>query len=197
MVEKRIAAGEIMETFSLKDQDNVAWDSSSARGKRLLLSFHPLAWTPVCAEQMIEMEKNMQVLDELDTVPVGISVDPVPSKSAWAGELKLARLRLLSDFWPHGKMAKDLGLFREKDGFSERANVLVNEQGIVVFVKTYPIGQVPDLQEVLDFIRNLHHSDVKSDVRAEHCMVDLSGKSLCVGDSRNTGIQSTSDRHLD
>ena len=197
MVEKRIAAGEIMETFSLKDQDNVAWDSSSARGKRLLLSFHPLAWTPACAEQMIELEKNMQVLDELDTVPVGISVDPVPSKSAWAGDLKLARLRLLSDFWPHGKMAKDLGLFREKDGFSERANVLVNEQGIVVFVKTYPIGQVPDLQEVLDFIRGLHHSDVKSDIRTEHCMVDLSGKSLCVGDSRNTGIQSTSDRHLD
>lgn len=197
MVEKRIAAGEIMETFSLKDQDNVAWDSSSARGKRLLLSFHPLAWTPVCAEQMIEMEKNMQVLDELDTVPVGISVDPVPSKSAWAGDLKLARLRLLSDFWPHGKIAKDLGLFRENDGFSERANVLVNEQGIVVFVKTYPIGQVPDLQEVLDFIRGLHHSDVKSDIRTEHCMVDLSGKSLCVGDSRNTGIQSTSDRHLD
>ena len=197
MVEKRIAAGEIMERFSLKDQDNVAWDSSSARGKRLLLSFHPLAWTPACAEQMIELEKNMQVLDELDTVPVGISVDPVPSKSAWAGDLKLARLRLLSDFWPHGKMAKDLGLFREKDGFSERANVLVNEQGIVVFVKTYPIGQVPDLQEVLDFIRGLHHSDVKSDIRAEHCMVDLSGKSLCVGDSRNTGIQSTSDRHLD
>jgi len=197
MVEKRIAAGEIMERFSLKDQDNVAWDSSSARGKRLLLSFHPLAWTPACAEQMIELEKNMQVLDELDTVPVGISVDPVPSKSAWAGDLKLARLRLLSDFWPHGKMAKDLGLFREKDGFSERANVLVNEQGIVVFVKTYPIGQVPDLQEVLDFIRGLHHSDVKSDIRTEHCMVDLSGKSLCVGDSRNTGIQSTSDRHLD
>ena len=197
MVEKRIAAGEIMERFSLKDQDNLDWDSSSARGKRLLLSFHPLAWTPVCAEQMIEMEKNMQVLDELDTVPVGISVDPVPSKSAWAGDLKLARLRLLSDFWPHGKMAKDLGLFREKDGFSERANVLVNEQGIVVFVKTYPIGQVPDLQEVLDFIRGLHHSDVKSDIRTEHCMVDLSGKSLCVGDSRNTGIQSTSDRHLD
>ena len=197
MVEKRIAAGEIMERFSLKDQDNVAWDSSSARGKRLLLSFHPLAWTPVCAEQMIELEKNMQVLDELDTVPVGISVDPVPSKSAWAGDLKLARLRLLSDFWPHGKMAKDLGLFRENDGFSERANVLVNEQGIVVFVKTYPIGQVPDLQEVLDFIRGLHHSDVKSDIRTEHCMVDLSGKSLCVGDSRNTGIQSTSDRHLD
>ena len=197
MVEKRIAAGEIMERFSLKDQDNVAWDSSSARGKRLLLSFHPLAWTPACAEQMIELEKNMQVLDELDTVPVGISVDPVPSKSAWAGDLKLARLRLLSDFWPHGKMAKDLGLFREKDGFSERANVLVNEQGIVVFVKTYPIGQVPDLQEVLDFIRGLHHSDVKSDIRTEHCMVDLSGKSLCVGDARNTGIQSTSDRHLD
>lgn len=197
MVEKRIAAGEIMETFSLKDQDNVAWDSSSARGKRLLLSFHPLAWTPACAEQMIELEKNMQVLDELDTVPVGISVDPVPSKSAWAGDLKLARLRLLSDFWPHGKIAKDLGLFRENDGFSERANVLVNEQGIVVFVKTYPIGQVPDLQEVLDFIRGLHHSDVKSDIRTEHCMVDLSGKSLCVGDSRNTGIQSTSDRHLD
>lgn len=197
MAEKSIAPGEILERFSLKDQGNADWDSSSARGKRILLSFHPLAWTPVCAEQMIELEKNMQVFDELDTVPVGISADPVPSKSAWARDLGLSRLRILSDFWPHGKMARDIGLFREKDGFSERANILVNEQGIVVFAKIYPIGQAPDLQEVLDLVRRLHHSDVRGDIQAEHCMVDLSGKSLCVGDSRNTGIQSTSDRHLD
>ena len=197
MVEKSITPGEILERFSLKDQDNADWDSSSSRGKRILLSFHPLAWTPICAEQMIGLEKNMHLFEELSTVPLGVSVDSVPCKSAWARELGLARLRVLSDFWPHGKMARELGLFREKEGFSERANVLVNEQGIVVFERVYPIGQVPDLEEILDFIRHLHHSEVNSDIRAEHCMGDLSGKSLCVGDSRNTGIQSTSDRHLD
>ncbi|WP_367884295.1 hypothetical protein [Thermococcus sp. JCM 11816] len=41
----------------------------------------------------------------------------------------LKRLRILSDFWPHGAVSKLYGIFREDGGFSERANVLVDEEG--------------------------------------------------------------------
>lgn len=197
MEAKRIAAGDFLNDFSLMDQDKGEWRLSGCKGKMVLLSFHPLAWTAICADQMRCLERDMAVFESLNTVPVGISVDSIPCKSAWANDLGLAHLRILSDFWPHGKVAQELGLFREKEGFSERANVLVNEQGVVVLVKVYPLSQLPDLKEVVGFIRELHHSDVVGNVPAEHCMVDLQGKALCLGDSKNAGIQSTSERHLD
>jgi peroxiredoxin len=197
MEASKLNLGDIPEDFSLQDQDKNDWKLSDQKGKRVLLSFHPLAWTPVCADQMRCLERDMDVFYGLNTVPVGISVDSVPSKAAWANDLGLERLRILSDFWPHGKVAADMGLFRRKEGFSERANVLLNEHGVVLFVKTYPLSKVPDLKEIVDFIKELHASDVEGNVPAKQCMVDLQGKALCVEDSKNTGIQSTSDRHLE
>ncbi len=197
MVNKRIEVGDLISDFSLKDQDKTDWILSAFKGKRVLLSFHPLAWTSVCADQMRCLERDMAVFDSLDTVPVGISVDSVPCKAAWSKDLGLQRLRILSDFWEHGKVAQSLGLFRDREGFSERANVLVDEQGVVVMVKVYPISELPDLQEVVRLIHELHHADVGENASAQQCMTDLQGKSLCVDDARNAGIDSTSTRHME
>ncbi|MCS7175381.1 peroxiredoxin [Pseudothermotoga sp.] len=139
--------------FSLKDQDGNLIQLFQFKGKKVLLSFHPLAWTSVCAEQMKALEQNYEEFEKLNTVPLGLSVDPVPSKKAWAGSLGLKRLRILSDFWPHGEVAKLYGIFREKDGFSERANVIVDETGKVIFFKVYPIRELPDLNEILNFLK--------------------------------------------
>lgn len=80
---------------------------------------------------------------------LGISVDTVPSKKAWAKELGIENTRLLSDFWPHGEVAQLYGIFREKDGFSERANIILDEKQQVIFVKVYPIAQLPDIEEII------------------------------------------------
>jgi peroxiredoxin len=56
---------------------------------------------------------------------------------------------LLSDFWPHGGVARMYGLFRDVEGYSERANVLVDESGKVTWVKVYDIPELPDIDEVL------------------------------------------------
>jgi peroxiredoxin len=118
------------------------------KGKRVLLSFHPLAWTLVCAQQMQSLEKSKKALDNLNTVAMGLSIDSVPCKAAWAGSLKIKETRLLSDFWPHGALAKSLGILRA-EGFSERANILLDEAGKVMFIKVYPIRQLPDIGEIL------------------------------------------------
>jgi len=109
----------------------------------------------VCAEQMKALEEHFQELEGLNTFAVGISVDSVPCKNAWAKELGISRTPLLADFWPHGGLAKRLGLFREKEGFSERANVILDPQHRVAFVKVYEIPQLPDIEEILEVLKGL------------------------------------------
>ncbi len=143
-----VAVGKKLKDFKLKDQNRQDFALAGFLGKRVLLSFHPLAWTAVCAQQMQSLERNRKALEKLNTVAVGLSVDAVPSKSAWAKSLRIRHTRLLSDFWPHGGVAKTLGLLRD-EGFSERANVIVDEKGKVIFVKIYPIRELPDIAEIL------------------------------------------------
>jgi len=141
--------------FSLKDQDDKTFDLFENMGRRTLLSFHPLAWTPFCAAQMKSLEDNLDTFSALNTVAVGISVDSIPCKKAWAENLGISKTQLLCDFWPHGTVAQQYGLFRSTNGFSERANVIVDEDQKVVFVRVYPVHSVPDIREVITFLQDL------------------------------------------
>jgi len=152
---KRAKVGHEAKDFTLKDQNEKEFKLSQFKGKKVLLSFHPLAWTGVCAKQMKSLEDNKDAFDSLDTVAVGLSVDTIPSKKAWADSLGIKNTPLLSDFWPHGEVAKLYGIFRKKNGFSERANIIVDENGNIVFFKVYPIPELPDINEITDFLKTL------------------------------------------
>lgn len=141
--------------FTLKDQNGEKITISSFAGKRVLLSFHPLAWTSICAEQMKDLEKIYDEFLKYNTIPLGISVDPVPTKKAWAEHLGLKKLKILSDFWPHGDVSKLYGIFRDKEGFSERANILIDENGKIIFIKIYELSKVPELKEIFDLLKSL------------------------------------------
>jgi peroxiredoxin len=155
MQKKCFKAGEKAPDFSLFDHNEKEFRLSDFNDKRVLLSFHPLAWTGICSDQMKSLEKNSKEFEELNTIAVGINVDPIPSKKAWADSLGLKYTRLLSDFWPHGKVSELYGLFREKQGFSERANVIINEDQEIEFIRIYEIGKLPDINEILTFLREL------------------------------------------
>jgi len=144
-----VGLGEKVRDFNLKDQLGKDFTLSEFVGRKILLSFHPLAWTSVCAKQMQSLEENRGAFEKRNTVAVGLSVDSVPCKKAWAEELKIEHTRLLADFWPHGALANQLGIFRDKDGFSERANIIIDEQGKVMFVKVYPTKELPDINEII------------------------------------------------
>lgn len=152
---KTVKVGDKASDFVLNDNRNKEVRLSDLKGKSVLLSFHPLAWTSVCAEQMKSLEENRQAFEKLNTVALGLSVDSVPSKNAWAKSLGVKDTRLLADFWPHGHVAGLLGLFREKEGFSERANIILDENQKVAFVKIYDIPQLPDIKEIIEFLENM------------------------------------------
>lgn len=147
--------GDTISDFTLKDHQGKAVSLTDYSGGYVLLSFHPLAWTSVCAQQMSALDNHMGTFKKLQVVPLGISVDSVPCKKAWAAELKIRELRMLSDFWPHGSVAASLGLLRGQEGFSERANLVVDGERRIIFKKVYETGQLPDIQEILNFLKTL------------------------------------------
>lgn len=150
-----IKVGDIAPDFSLKDNREQTVRLSDFRGKKVLLSWHPLAWTAICTDQMRSLEANWEKFQSLNTIPLGLSVDPVPSKKAWGTVLSINNVSLPADFWPHGKVAQDYGIFIEKLGISERANIIIDENGIVKWVKVYPIKQLPDINEVLEVLSGM------------------------------------------
>jgi peroxiredoxin len=150
-----IKVGDAAPDFTLKDNGDKEVMLSSFKGKKVLLSWHPLAWTSVCMDQMRSIERNKEAFRKLNTVTLGLSVDSQPCKNIWADVLRLEELRILADFWPHGKTSKDYGLFIEDVGISGRANVIIDEAGIVRWVKVYHLSQLPDIDEVLKVLSEM------------------------------------------
>lgn len=150
-----IEVGQIAPDFSLQDDKGETIKLSDFRGKKVLLSWHPLAWTSVCTDQMRSLEVNFDKFKELNTVPLGMSIDSVPCKKAWASAICIDNVSLPSDFWPHGKVADEYGIFIEARGISKRANIIIDEEGLVKWVKVYRIKELPDINEVLEVLSTL------------------------------------------
>lgn len=83
----------------------------------------------------------------MQTQVLGLSVDSVPCLKAWAESLDGISYPLLSDFYPHGAVAKKYGVLR-KDGRSERAIFVIDKQGIVRYVDIHDIDKQPDNDEL-------------------------------------------------
>ena len=144
-----------MPDFTLPDNQDGHFTLSDLQGKKVLLSWHPLAWTSVCTDQMRALEANYDRFEALNAVPVGLSVDPAASKKVWGQVLSIRKTKLLADFYPHGKTALDYGIFLEELGASGRVNIILDEKGVIRWMKRYELGQLPDIEEVFRALESL------------------------------------------
>ena len=111
--------------------------------KNVVLSFVPAAFTPVCSQQFPGYSIVKNVFDETDAVLLGITVDNIPTLHAWTRQMGTVWFHVLSDFWPHGTVAKRYGVFRS-DGFTERAVFIIDKEGIIRFIQVSDINKKPD-----------------------------------------------------
>ena len=83
----------------------------------------------------------------METQVLGLSVDSEPCLNAWAKSLGGITYPLLSDFFPHGKVAQMYGVLRP-DGKSERTIFVIDRQGIIRYVDVHDIDQQPENDEL-------------------------------------------------
>jgi glutaredoxin len=90
----------------------------------------------------------------METQVLGLSVDSVPCLKAWADSMGGITYPLLSDFYPHGKVATKYGVLRS-EGYTERAIFVLDKRGIIRFVDVHDIDQQPDNDELFRVLREV------------------------------------------
>ncbi len=141
----KVRPGQLAPDFALPSTKGETVRLSDFRGqKNVMLSFVPAAFTPVCSDQWPGYNLTREMFEERDTIILGISVDNLPSLHAWAVEMRGLWFPVLSDFWPHGAVAKKFGVLRTS-GTTERAIVLIDKKGVVRFARSFDINIRPEL----------------------------------------------------
>jgi peroxiredoxin len=122
--------------------------------KNVVLSFVPAAWTPVCSDQWPGYNIVKDLFDHYDAVLLGITVDNIPTLFAWTNQMGHLWFPVLSDFWPHGKVASEYGILRS-DGTAERALFLIDKKGIIRYINVNDINKRPDLEMLVHELQQL------------------------------------------
>lgn len=86
---------------------------------------------------------------------LGISCDTVHALKVWAEQLGGVKYPLLSDFWPHGAVARAYGIFNEQAGRPERTIIVIDAEGVVRYVDVHALREVPDEEEIAEELEKL------------------------------------------
>lgn len=117
--------------FELRATSGDTIKLSEFRGSRnVLLVFYPFAFSRVCAGEFCGLRDDNPDIDSESTIVLGVSADPVFALKAWKEAEKYPN-EFVSDFWPHGQVAKDYGVFADAIGCARRGTFLIDKQGIV------------------------------------------------------------------
>lgn len=120
-----LAVGTIAPDFTLSDQHGEELTLSElVEEGPVALVFFPLAFSGICTGELCELRDNIQVFEDSKVRLVGISVDSVFALNNWA-EREGYDFSILSDFWPHGAVAQQYGVFVEERGIATRATLII------------------------------------------------------------------------
>jgi len=122
--------------------------------KNVVLSFVPAAWTPVCSDQWPGYNIVKDIFDQNEAILLGITVDNIPTLFAWTNQMGKLWFPVLSDFWPHGAVAKKYGVLRS-NGVSERALFVIDKKGIIRYIDVHDINKRPPLEDLVSELEKL------------------------------------------
>jgi peroxiredoxin len=135
-----VAVGQKAPGFTLKNQDGAEVSLSDFAGKQaVLLVFYPFAFSGICTGELCQLRDELSAYTDAGVKVLAISTDPVFSLKAFR-EKEGFEFSLLSDFWPHGEVAKAYGVFNEKAGMALRGTFLIDAEGKVAFAEVNQPG---------------------------------------------------------
>ncbi|MEZ0448530.1 peroxiredoxin [Cellulomonas sp. ICMP 17802] len=137
------ALGEPAPEFSLRDTHGTPVTLSGLRGGPVVIVFVPFAFSGTCTGELCELRDNISEFEEAGVHVLVVSCDPGHALRAWAAQEGFG-FDLLSDFWPHGEVAKAYGVFDEEKGFAVRGSFLVDAEGVLQWSVVNPPGRARD-----------------------------------------------------
>lgn len=125
-----VSIGQVAPDFSLPDQTGEPVSRADLTGSRALIVFIPFPFTSVCDGEVCAIRDDFTDLSDLDARIVVITCHARPTNARWASEHSLS-YPVLSDFWPHGAVAAEYGVFNEKLGVATRSTFVLDPDGVV------------------------------------------------------------------
>jgi peroxiredoxin len=151
----KVKVGSRALNFTLSSVSGEKVSLSQFQGKKnVVLSFVPAAWTPVCSDQWPGYNIAKDIFSRYDTILLGITVDNIPTLYAWTNQMGQLWFPVLSDFWPHGAVAKRYGVLRS-NGVSERALFIIDKTGIIRYIDVHDINKRPPLEDLMGTLEKL------------------------------------------
>jgi mycoredoxin-dependent peroxiredoxin len=130
--------------FTLPDFNKEKVSLADFRGKKnVLLVFYPFAFSGICQGELCQVREDLGEFQNDKVQVLGVSVDSPFALKAWAGQEGYT-FPLLSDFWPHGEVAKAYGVFNETAGMANRGTFLIDTEGKVRFAEVNQPGEARD-----------------------------------------------------
>ena len=152
----KVVVGQVAPDFALRSINGKIVTLSQFRGKsKVVLSFVPAAWTPVCSDQWPGYNISKTIFSDSNAVLIGITVDNIPTLHAWVQQMGNLWFDVLSDFWPHGLVADTYGVLRT-DGLAERALFFIDTDGIIRGISVGDINVRPPLEDIVRELAVMH-----------------------------------------
>jgi peroxiredoxin len=139
--------GELAPDFELRDQHGTPVRLSGRRGTHnVVLVFYPFAFSGVCSAELGALRDSFPEVSRPDVELLAVSADSVFALRTWA-DAEGFSFALLSDFWPHGAVAKSYGVFDENMGAARRGTFILDKAGVVRWKVVNPIPQARDVAD--------------------------------------------------
>ena len=151
----KVRVGQLAPDFTLPAVHGEPVTLSQFRGRsNVVLSFTPAVFTPICSRQWPGYNLVLDLFAAHDAMLLGITTDNLPTLHAWDELMDGIDFPLLSDFWPHGRVASTYGVLRS-DGTCERALVVIDKKGIIRYLDVHDINTRPPLEDLMTALKKL------------------------------------------
>ena len=144
-----LKVGDMAPAFSLMGTDGKTHSLAGYKGKHIVLAWFPKAMTTGCTQECKSITENGEVLKGFDVAYFMASVD-TPELNKQFADRDLANFPLLSDFWPHGEVARRYGVLAEVSGRPDRSIFVIDASGILRYIDVHELREVPDMSEIAE-----------------------------------------------
>ena len=142
-----LAIGSMAPDFELVNQHGQKISLSSYQGKKnVVVIFYPFAFSGICTGELCALRDDLSAFQNEKVELISISCDPMYANKVFA-EQEGYKFQVLSDFWPHGAIAKAYGVFDENRGCATRGSFIIGTDGKIKWMVVNGLGEARNIAE--------------------------------------------------